>query len=165
MAAFSAGHRVSQIAKLLEHIWLELTSEPPSEYRGVPSLRAILVGQRTSSAFRNTIASSTKLKQALFFALPEEAVGTSKLDSRERCDNRGMKPMLRTLEVLPHSNMISRLTTYTRFLDISWYTTVCTSDASNVVFTDKGRSYQTKKRAGTQASWRKMYLQQEGYML
>ena len=169
MAVLSAGDRVSRIPELLEHILLELTLEPPSKYRNVPSLHTVLVSQRASSAFRRTIVGSMKLKRALFFVSPEDMVNTSKLDATERKphDSSGKNPMLWRVQATALLDIFIRSHPHMRYFRIHWYTSTITKNVKriDVTFIGKGNSYQIRKkrRPGPEASWRKMYLEQGRY--
>ncbi|KAF7197277.1 hypothetical protein HII31_01388 [Pseudocercospora fuligena] len=59
----SSGERVASIAELLEQILLDLDL---TSYEGV---RTLLLSQRTSKAFRDTIANTPSLQRALHFSL------------------------------------------------------------------------------------------------
>ncbi|KXS98309.1 hypothetical protein AC578_6846 [Pseudocercospora eumusae] len=81
MASLSAGARVAGTTELLEAILLNLNHDEID-------LKTLLVSQRTSTAFRNTIQGSLKLRQALYLEPPTTLRGHSEVWS-------GMNPLLR----------------------------------------------------------------------
>ena len=81
MTSTSAGARVAGTTELLETILLNLNYDEID-------LKTFLISQRTSTAFRDTIQGSVKLRQTLFFEPP----------STPRKGNEirpGMNPLLR----------------------------------------------------------------------
>lgn len=151
--ASSPGHRVAHIPELLEAILLHLATNFRRHLflygNDCSGLSTVLTSQSTCTAFRDTIAGSVRLQQALFLALPQQASAASVKDN-PFATALGRNP--RT-QYLTSDDVSLRLLVNVRIEEVIY-------PVSLWLPAETGDEKQSMK---VDSSWKKMYLMDQHY--